>query len=137
MKEYIATILAIALAIVIGVTAAGWISFVPADLILEGRSGAGTFNVFTGGVTTATSSVATSSGELVARNLDRQYLYLMNTDANDVWCNLGTTTATSSAGFKLSASDGDFYEIDSTNLYRGAITCISETAASVITSIEK
>ena len=133
MKDYLVTIVSIALAVVIGITASGYLSFPAPDL----GARQGTHNVFTGGVTSATTSVATSTTATVARNLDRQYLYLMNSDANDVWCNLGTATATAEIGIRLQASQANSYEIDSDNLYRGAITCISETAASVVNYVEK
>ena len=83
----------------------------------------------------STVEAATSSTAIVRANVGRQYLQVCNTDANDTYCAFGET-AVATQGIFLDASGGCF-TVNLDNLFIGAFNCISETAASTLSIIEK
>jgi len=97
-------------------------------------------NIFSGGVTNASSTVATTTGGtlILAANYDRQYVSLCNDDAtNPVYVHFAsaTTSVVSKEGYKLKATE--CYEIDTSNLYVGAIYGIATGGNVVITTLSK
>ena len=101
--------------------------------------GGNQWNYFTGGITNATVEVATTTTtEVLARNADRLYALIQNTDANNIWCAL-EDAAVADNGFLLLAAGavGSTYEIDADNLFAGAVNCISLSATSTVSTVEK
>jgi len=135
MKEKIQTFIIIA-CLVIGISA----------LILSLKSGdpsnfgySGTGNVFSGGVTNSSTTVATSTAtSILARNTDRQYAAICNDDAtNPVYIHFAsaTTSVAVSEGYKLLAKE--CYEINIDNLYLGQIYGLASGGTVVVTTLEK
>lgn len=94
----------------------------------------GDVNRFKSGVTNDKVSVLSSTTEVAAANTSRQYLAIINDSANVVYLGLGEA-AVSGEGIRLNASGGTF-EINSANLFTGAINGIS-SATSSVTIVEK
>ena len=120
--------------ILIGVILIGF--FVGININSSGITFGSGENIFTGGVTNASTTVATSSTSVLARNVSRQYAIICNNDGtNFVNLSFHASAAVATEGIQLAA--GECYEINSTNLYKGAIYGIADTAAVVVTTIEK
>ena len=101
------------------------------------------FNVFSGGVANANVSITAtaSSTTILNRNLLRQYAQICNASSTDatnntwIWFNTSTDSVVVNKGFTLAA--GTCYEIDSTNLYLGAVQAISTAVTTTISTLEK
>lgn len=85
----------------------------------------------TAGPTTAV-SVATTDTPVLASNLGRREVTIVNDGANVVYLSFGTGAATANAGVRLNAAGGSY----TTNNWQGAIRGIAVTAASVVTVAE-
>lgn len=83
-------------------------------------------------------SVGTSSTTVVAANLGRRELTVVNDGANIVYVQLNTTDGTtvpaavSNQGIRLNASGGSW----TTNAYKGPVAAIALTGATVVTVLE-
>lgn len=93
-------------------------------------------NVFSGGVTDTSVSCSVASTVLAARNLNRQYLAIVNTDAsNSVDIGLGNAAVLGS-GVRIGPNRSS-YEINSENLFVGAVNCIAQNATVTVQISEK
>lgn len=96
--------------------------------------------------THTSSTVNTTATQVVASSTARQCLKLWNLGPNTMFCKFDNQTAASStvapdAGIPIytssTAGAANFLEIGPDNLYRGAINCVSKTAAGTISIVEK
>lgn len=85
----------------------------------------------TAGPTTAV-NVATTDTAILAQNLGRREVTIVNDGANVVYLSFGTGAAVANAGCRLNAAGGSW----SSNNWQGAIRGIAVTAASVVTVAE-
>ncbi len=80
-------------------------------------------------VTAATVAVSTTSSTALAANTNRKNATFVNNGAADVTIRRGAGPAAAGAGIVLKANGGA-YEIDSRNLYKGVVTCITASGTS-------
>lgn len=93
-------------------------------------------NTFSGGVTEGVISCQTTSTQVVARNVHRQYLALVNTDAsNSIDISLGNT-ATLGQGIRIGPNRSS-YEINPENLFVGVVNCVAQNATATLQYAEK
>lgn len=78
---------------------------------------------------------SSSLNTIFSANGGRTYAIICNEGSNTVYLNFSSATATVSVGIFLSSSGG-CYEILPENLYRGAITGITLSGTSSVTTIE-
>jgi hypothetical protein len=97
-----------------------------------GASGA---NSFSGAVTNTNAAVSGTSAQVLAGNGFRVYAAIVNDGANVVYLGLGEA-AVAGEGIRLNASGGS-YEINSQNLYLGAVNAITTSGTSTLTVVEK
>lgn len=83
-------------------------------------------------VTETAPSVTTTSSTILAANFNRKEALIINTGTVDVFLSRGGT-AVVGRGIVLKAG-GSAYEINGSNLYRGAINAISSAATSLLVS---
>jgi len=100
-----------------------------------GNLGTAGANSFSGDVTNSSSSVSTSSAQVLASNGLRQYAILVNDGDNNVYLAFNAT-ATARSGLRLN-SNGGALEINSQNLWLGAINAATETGTTTLTILEK
>ena len=74
--------------------------------------------------------VTTTSATAIAANAARMSLVIVNNGASDVTIRRAAT-AVAGQGIVLKANGGS-YEINSTNLYKGVISCITATGTSTL-----
>ena len=95
---------------------------------------------FSVATTVSSTSVATATTQVLARNTDRSYARIDNDGANQVWCRLGTATATAGTGFAINPSNSSTLtsvEFGVNHIpYFGAVQCVAETAATAVTITE-
>lgn len=94
-------------------------------------------SVNTVGVSTATNTkvaVGSSSTSVLVANTDRRFAILVNDSNEDIYIALGAT-AILNQGIRLNAAGGSL-EINSTNLYTGAITAICASGSKNLTVCE-
>lgn len=75
-------------------------------------------------------SVSTASSIILAANLNRKDALIINTGTTDIYISRSGTTVIG-RGILLKAG-GSVYEINSTNLYKGAISAIASAATSLL-----
>lgn len=93
-------------------------------------------NIITGGVTNASTSVSLNNSTVVLiRNTNRQYALIQNISSNDIDCSIGATAA-SQQGMRLLANGGT-YEMNSLNLFYGAVNCVASVATGTVVTIER
>jgi len=133
MKDILITIL-----IVLVIAATGFTlgSFLAKNQSMPvGSTGMGTFNIFTGGVTNATSSVGIGATSILSLNSVSQYAKICNSGAGIVYLYLTATDTSVVAGGGMPIASSTAYEncfeIDSTNLYRGPIYGIADTTTTI------
>lgn len=71
----------------------------------------------------------TSNTTLLATSTSRIYAAIVNDSANTIYIALGYT-AVGSNGIRLNANGGS-YELDSSNMYTGIVTCIASSSSQV------
>lgn len=111
------------------------LSFVVWVLGREGRQfGApGVEEVFTGNATASSVTVSWStSTQVIARNLQRNYFGMCDIDANDTYCTVGSGQAATGSGILLKASSGLCYE---SRDIRSAVSCRADSASASSTVI--
>jgi len=91
-------------------------------------------NTFENG-TNSNATVTTSNTVVVASNTARKYLCLVNSGSNPVFLGLGAT-AVADKGVYLAPNGGSF-EINTDNLFIGAINGIAVGGSSNVTIFEK
>lgn len=93
-------------------------------------------NIITGGVTNSSSSISSTATTSVTRDTDRQYVSLCNDGGSVVYLHFSssTTGVIGEAGYRLATAA--CYEIDSTNLYIGAIQAVTVSGTSVLSIIK-
>lgn len=83
--------------------------------------------------TQASASVSTTSGSALAANANRKHATLFNNSAVDIWLGLGIAAAVDQ-GIPLKAGTG--YEINTLNLFKGAINAIAESGTASLAIAE-
>lgn len=101
----------------------------------DGQLGGDIVNSFKGTVTNDKNALSTTSEVVLAANAGRRYAYFHNTDAAiDITLSFGET-AVADEGIVL--EPGGFYEIDTSNLYLGAINAIADSGTPTLAIVEK
>lgn len=80
-------------------------------------------------------TVQTSSTLVTATSTARSYLAIVNDGSNVVYLNFDDKAAVANSGVRLNANGGTL-ELNSENLYKGAIRAIASGGTSVITFLE-
>lgn len=83
-------------------------------------------------VSETTASITTASSTILAANPNRKEALIINTGTVDVFLSRGGT-AVAGRGIVLKAG-GSAYEINNSNLYKGAINAIASSATSLLVS---
>ena len=78
----------------------------------------------------STSSLGTSSTQLIPSNANRRYLLIQNNSAVVVWLNFGTTATTAPPSIQLLSGGVGVYEQEGNDVYSGAIFAIAASGSS-------
>ena len=85
--------------------------------------------------TNTSAAVTNTSSQILAASSSRTYAAITNDGANVVYLSFGST-AVAGSGIRLSTSSAP-YEINSENLYPGAIYAITPTGTSTVSIVQK
>lgn len=89
-------------------------------------------NIFFTVSTSSAVTVGITSTFLLATSTERQYCAIVNDGSNPIYLSFNDVPAVANSGLRLNASGGSF-EIDSNNLYKGALRAIASGGTSVTT----
>lgn len=93
-------------------------------------------NIYSSVASSSAMTLTTNSALITATSTTRQYAAIVNDCTTAIYLNFNDVAATGNSGLRLNASGGS-YEINSQNLYKGAIRGISPSGNCVITYVEK
>ena len=91
-----------------------------------------------GAVTSASSTVATTTSLAVSSNASRIYLSITNDGSNSVYCTAATSTGfVSGEGWRINANGGDLLFDGTGNMFVGSLYCLTASGTSTLSTAEK
>lgn len=87
-------------------------------------------------ITHSTASTSTTSAQVLAANERRLYAEIVNASDTGVWLSLGTSAAVVGTGIYL-APNGYSYEINTENMWRGAVQAIAASGSGKVLGIHE